>query len=52
MLAIMLAATWFWKTTVEGSSQPPVAYSQLFAWLQQGKVESVVIAGDAVDVTL
>jgi cell division protease FtsH len=51
-LAVMLAAMWFWKSTIEGSAQPPVAYSQLFTWLQQGNVESVVIAGDAVDATL
>jgi cell division protease FtsH len=52
VLALMLAAMWFWKSNIEGNEQPPIAYSQLFDWIKDGKVESVVIAGDAVDATL
>ena len=28
--------------------QPPVAYSQLYQWIEQGKVESVVLDGEVV----
>jgi len=52
VLAVMLAAMWFWKSTNEGAAAPPVPYSQLFDWLQQGKVESVVMKGDVVETTL
>jgi cell division protease FtsH len=52
VLALMMGAMWFWKTQIEGAAQPPVAYSQLLDWIHQGKVESVIIAGDAVDATL
>ena len=52
LLGLMLAAMWFWKSTNERAENPPIAYSQLFAWIQQGKVEAVVFRGDAVDGTL
>jgi len=52
VLAVMLGAVWFWKTAMEGKAQPPVAYSQLYQWIKDGKVASVVIAGDAIDATL
>jgi cell division protease FtsH len=49
VLGAMLLVTWYWKSTVEGQAQPPVAYSQLYEWIRGGKVDSVVIAGDAVE---
>jgi cell division protease FtsH len=50
VLAAMLGAMYLWKLAIEGSTQPPaVAYSQLYAWVQQGKLGSVEIAGDAID---
>ena len=52
VLAVMLLGTWFWKSTVEGRAQPPVAYSQLYEWIRAGKVDAVVIAGDTVEGTL
>jgi cell division protease FtsH len=52
VLTVMLGAMWFWKSATEGGEQSPVAYSQLFDWIKDGKVESVVLAGDAVDATL
>jgi len=52
LLLLMLAAMWFWKTALEGNQQTPIPYSQLFQWIQEGKVESVVIAGDVIDATL
>jgi cell division protease FtsH len=48
----MLGAMWFWKSQSEEAGESSLAYSQLFAWAQQGKIESVVISGDAVDATL
>src|SRR3569832_226974 len=48
----MLGAVWFWKTAMEGKALPPVAFSLLYLWILDGKVASVVIAGDAIDATL
>ncbi len=52
ILGLMLVAMWFWKASNEGPAESPVPYSQVYDWVQQGKVESVVIAGDAADVAL
>jgi cell division protease FtsH len=52
ILGLMLAAMWLWKSSNERAENPPVAYSQLYTWIQQGKVQSVVFRGDAVDATL
>jgi cell division protease FtsH len=52
VLALMLGAMWFWKSTIEGASRPPVPYSQLFTWVQEGKIESVVLRGDTLDAKL
>jgi cell division protease FtsH len=52
LLPLMLMAMWFWKSYTEGAPQPPIAYSQLYQWAEQGKVESVVLDGEAVDATL
>jgi cell division protease FtsH len=52
VLALMLAAMWFWKSTNEGAAAPPVAYSQLYDWIEQEKVEAVSLKGDQVDATL
>ena len=48
----MLLGMWLWKSYPEGSAQPPVAYSQLYQWIEQGKVESVVLDGEVVAATL
>jgi cell division protease FtsH len=52
LLPLMLAAMWFWKSTTEEAAQPPIAYSQLYQWVQQGKVEAVLLDGDVIDATL
>ena len=52
LLAFMLAAMWLWKSANEGAAKQVVAYSQLYEWAHQGKLSSVDIAGDAVDVNL
>src|SRR5215475_3528597 len=52
LLAVMLAAMWFWKSTIEGQAAPAIPYSQLYSWLQQGKVESVTLKGDVAEATL
>ena len=52
LLGVMLAAMWFWKSRIEGAENPPIAYSQLYIWIQQGKVQSVVFRGESVDATL
>jgi len=52
MLPLMLLAMWFWKFSTEETGQPSVAYSQLFQFVEQGKVESVVFDGEVLDATL
>src|ERR1035438_6270360 len=52
MLPLMLTAMWLWKSYTEGAAQPPIAYSQLYQWVEQGKVESVVLDGEVVDAIL
>jgi cell division protease FtsH len=52
VLALMLGAMWLWKSAIEGQARPPVAYSQLFDWIKDGKVQSVVIAGDDLEAKL
>src|SRR5579862_4626674 len=52
LLALMLGAMWFWKSTSEEAAQPAIPYSQLYTWVQEGKVESVLVDGEVVDATL
>jgi cell division protease FtsH len=51
-LSLMLLGVWFWKWKSEQSAEPPVAYSQLYKWIGEGKVASVVFDGEVVDATL
>jgi cell division protease FtsH len=52
-LGVALAAVWFWKAQTTGTAAPsPIPYSQLYAWLGQGKVEAVVLEGESLDATL
>jgi len=52
VLAVMLGMMWFWKSNNEDGAQPAVAYSQLYKWIEEGKVASVVLDGDYVDAML
>jgi len=52
ILPLMLMGMWLWKSYSEGTAQPPIAYSQLYQWIDQGKVESVVLDGELVSATL
>src|SRR4051812_30538998 len=52
ILPLMLLGMWVWKSYTEGTPQPPVAYSQLYQWIEQGKVESVVLDGEVVSASL
>jgi cell division protease FtsH len=52
LLALMIGAMWFWKSTMEGQEEAAVAYSQLFDWVREGKVKSIVLAGDTASATL
>src|SRR5882757_6230071 len=49
VLAVMFGAMWLWKSTAERTHEPSVAYSQLFQWAKDGKVESIVLTGESVD---
>src|SRR6478735_5575400 len=44
-LALMLAGSWFWRTYLVEAPPSPISYSQFFAWLGDGKVQSVVMSG-------
>ena len=48
----MLGAMWFWKTNSEEAGQPAIAYSQLYKWVDEGKVATVVFDGEFVDASL
>jgi cell division protease FtsH len=52
LLPLMLTAMWVWKTSTEDSAQPPIAYSELYHWVEQGKVESVILDGEIAEATL
>ncbi len=52
LLVLMLGLMWFWKSNSEEGAQPAIAYSQLYKWIEEGKVVSVVLDGDFVDATL
>lgn len=52
LLPLVLIAVWIWRTDTEEAGEPPVAYSQLYQWIEQGKVESVVFDGEVLDATL
>ena len=52
ILPLLLVGMWLWKSYSETTVQPPVAYSQLYQWIEQGKVESVVLDGELVSATL
>src|SRR5690349_176450 len=46
VLVAMFASMWLWKTQMEKAPEPPVPYSNLYAWVEQGKVASVMLTGD------
>jgi cell division protease FtsH len=52
ILPLVLLAMWLWKSSAEGAGQPAVPYSQLYQWIEQGKVESVVFDGEVLGATL
>jgi cell division protease FtsH len=52
LVPLLLLAVWIWKTNAEEAGETPVPYSQLYQWIEQGKVESVVFDGEVLDATL
>ena len=46
VLAAMFAVMWLWKAQMESAPEPPVPYSMLYRWIDEGKVASVVLTGD------
>jgi len=51
-LALVLVGTWTWRTFLNEAPPASVAYSQFYALLTDGKVQSVVMRGEALDATL
>jgi cell division protease FtsH len=52
VMSLVLGGMWLWKATRQEPPPPPVAYSQFYAWLADGKVQSVVLNGEALDAVL
>jgi len=51
-LALVLVGTWTWRTFLNEAPPASVAYSQFYSLLTDGKVQSVVMRGEALDATL
>src|SRR4026209_3047117 len=51
-LALVFVGTWVWRTFLNEAPPAPIAYSQCFALLTDGKVQSVAMSGEAVEATL
>jgi cell division protease FtsH len=51
-LSLMVAGTWLWRTYASEAPPAPVAYSQFYTLLTEGKVGSVVMSGESLDATL
>jgi cell division protease FtsH len=51
-LALFFVGTWAWRTFLNEVPAPAIAYSQFYALLTDGKVQSVVMSGEALDATL
>ena len=51
-LALVFVGTWVWRTLLNEAPPAPIAYSQFYALLTEGKVQSVVMSGEALDATL
>src|SRR5450432_1860619 len=53
LVPLALLATLYWRTSSEDTSLPPeVAYSQLYRYVDEGKVASIVFDGDAASASL
>ncbi len=51
-LALFFVGTWLWRTFLNEAPPAAIAYSQFYALLTDGKVQSVVMTGEGVDATL
>jgi cell division protease FtsH len=51
-LALTLVGAWVWRTFLNEPAPAPIAYSRFYALLTEGKVQSVVMSGEALDATL
>jgi len=51
-LALMFAASWLWRSYLADAPPARVSYSQFYAWLADGKVQSVVMSGESIAATL
>ncbi len=51
-LALFFVGTWAWRTFLNETPPAKIAYSQFYGLLTDGKVQSVVMSGEALDATL
>jgi cell division protease FtsH len=51
-LALFFVATWVWRTFLNEAPPAPIAYSQFYGLLTDGKVQAVVMSGEGIDATL
>jgi cell division protease FtsH len=52
MMAALLLAAWVWRSSVGSPALPAVDYSVFYAWIEAGKVKSVVLQGSRLEGTL
>jgi cell division protease FtsH len=52
-LPLLLVGLMYWRTSgTDAAPQPEIAYSQLYQWIDAGKVASIVLDGDIADASL
>jgi len=49
LLAGLLSAFWFWRSSRETSVHPEIDYSTVYTWIDQGRVASVVMKGRSLE---
>ena len=52
VLGVMFAAMWLWKTNAETTSEKPVPYSTFYNWAKDGKLDSVILDGEGLEVSV
>jgi len=52
LLIVLLLGTWLWREKAQAVTEPQVDYSTFYTWVEQGKVEAVVLKGPQLTGTL
>jgi hypothetical protein len=49
VLVILLGGMWYWQSSVAGSAHPEVDYSVFYQWVNEDKVQSVLMRGRSLE---